>query len=263
MAQVADENLNGENGQRVVVELERLQYFKEKNDAEYKNYSNPSLTGVKDVKGALNALADKASSDEVTLTEEGSAQDGYAKSYKFQKGSSSPVYINIPKDMVVSGGRVVTNPSGQAAGTYLELTLANATNDKLYINVGDLIEYVTSGSATADKVQVAVDGSTHKVTASIKAGSIELSDLNSGVQTTINSVSGKVDKEAGKGLSTNDFTDEDKENLASLSGAVDELGDRLDNLNVTSFRFATNADIDAMFLPSSDESQAGGATEQP
>ena len=39
--------------------------------------------------------------------------------------------------MVVKSGAVETNPTGQPAGTYLVLTLANATEDKIYINVGN------------------------------------------------------------------------------------------------------------------------------
>lgn len=58
----------------------------------------------------------------------------------------------IPKDVVVKSGSVVTNPTGQPKGTYIKLVLANATNDTLYVDVGGLIEYVTSGSAAGDKV---------------------------------------------------------------------------------------------------------------
>lgn len=67
----------------------------------------------------------------------------------------------IPKDMVVKSGSVVTNPTGQPKGTYIKLVLANATNDTLYIDVGGLIEYVTSGSAAADEVQEKVNGAGH------------------------------------------------------------------------------------------------------
>jgi len=50
--------------------------------------------------------------------------------------------INIPKDMVVSGGEVVDladgEVEGKVAGTYIKLTLANATNDVLYIPAAKL-----------------------------------------------------------------------------------------------------------------------------
>lgn len=117
------------------------------------------------------------------------ANEGMSASYQLTKdGKSVGAIIDIPKDMVVKSGSVVTKAEAGAwgeAGTYLELTLANATNDKVYINVGDLIEYVTSGSAEEDSVQVAVSAD-HKVTASIKDGSIALGKLTTAVQTQIN-----------------------------------------------------------------------------
>lgn len=117
------------------------------------------------------------------------ANEGMSASYQLTKdGKNVGAIIDIPKDMVVKSGTVVTKAEAGVwgeAGTYLELTLANATSDKVYINVGDLIEYVTSGSTEEDSVQVAVSAD-HKVTASIKDGSIALGKLAAGVQTEIN-----------------------------------------------------------------------------
>ena len=100
----------------------------------------------------------------------------YAAIYHLTKdGVNIGTAINIPKDLVVKSGRVVTNPEGQPAGTYIELTLQN--DDKpLYINVGSLIEYVTSGSNPTDKVVINIDDA-HKVTATITAGAIESKEL--------------------------------------------------------------------------------------
>lgn len=86
--------------------------------------------------------------------------------------------------MVVKSGEVVTNPEGQPTGTYLVLTLANATNDKVYINVSNLIEYVTSGSSADDMVKIAVSAD-HKVTASITDGSITKAKLITAVQNSL------------------------------------------------------------------------------
>ena len=90
--------------------------------------------------------------------------------------------------MVVKSGSVVTNPTGQTKGTYIELVLANATNDKIYIPVDQLIEYVTSGSAESDPIVVAVSAD-HKVTATITDGSITKAKLADAVQTSL----GKAD----------------------------------------------------------------------
>lgn len=118
----------------------------------------------------------------------------YAAVYHLTKdGVNTGVAINIPKDMVVKSGTVEVNPAGQAAGTYLVLTLANAAEDKVYINVGSLIEYVTSGSAESDMVVVAVSDD-HKVTATITDGSITKAKLEAGVQTSLNKADSALQK---------------------------------------------------------------------
>ena len=120
-----------------------------------------------------------------TVTVTPSDVTGVAKRYTIAQASTGlNVNIDIPKDMVVSSGTVVTNPAGQPAGTYLVLTLANATNDKVYINVGSLIEYVTSGSKTGDMVVVDVSAD-HKVTATITDGTITKAKLATAVQTSL------------------------------------------------------------------------------
>ena len=113
-----------------------------------------------------------------------STDNNYAKVYIVKQGGSQIGRINIPKDLVVSEGSVVTNPTGQAAGTYIKLIIANQTNP-LYINVASLIEYVTSGSAAGDMVYVTVDPDTHKVTATITNGTITKEKLDSKVQNSL------------------------------------------------------------------------------
>lgn len=148
----------------------------------------------KDAGNALSLAADGLKvvvpeSTDYTVTVTESTPEGYAKAYTIKQESTGlNTTINIPKDMVVSSGRVVTDPVGQEAGTYLELTLANATSDKIYINVGSLIEYVTSGSTDVDQIQIAIDAQ-HKVTATLKSGSVTKEQLVTEVQTSL----GKAD----------------------------------------------------------------------
>ena len=124
-----------------------------------------------------------------TVTVTPSTVEGIAKRYTVaQAATGLNVNIDIPSDMVVKSGEVKTNPAGQPAGTYLVLTLANATNDKVYINVSNLIEYVTSGSNTGDMVVVNVSAD-HKVTATITDGAITKAKLATAVQTSL----GKAD----------------------------------------------------------------------
>ena len=120
-----------------------------------------------------------------TVTVTPSDVEDYAKRYTIKQAATGlNVNIDIPKDMVVSSGRVVTNPDTTHTGTFLELTLANANNDKVYINVSDLIEYVTSGSKTGDMVVVNVSAD-HKVTAIITDGTITKAKLATAVQVSL------------------------------------------------------------------------------
>ena len=107
------------------------------------------------------------------------ATEGMSASYQLTKdGTVVGAVIDIPKDMVVKSGSVQTFAAGELpagvteAGTYIVLVLANATSDKLYIKVDDLIEYVTSGSAEGDMVFINIDPKTHKVTATITDGTV-------------------------------------------------------------------------------------------
>lgn len=72
-----------------------------------------------------------------------SANDAYAKSYIVKQGGRPISTINIPKDMVVSSGSIVENPTGYPTGKYIELILANSDNTKIYISVNDLVEDYT------------------------------------------------------------------------------------------------------------------------
>ena len=119
----------------------------------------------------------------------------YAAVYHLRKftngtgnGEDVGAAITIAKDMVVESGAVVTkSSSGEwgAAGTYIELVLANSGNSKLYIPVGSLIEYVTSGSYPTDAVVINVNPSTHQVTASLTDGKITIGKLDSNLQNMI------------------------------------------------------------------------------
>ena len=123
-----------------------------------------------------------------TVTCNATTPEGYAKRYTLSQCGSQIVSIDIPSDMVVSSGKVVENPAGQTAGTYIELTLANATKDKIYINVGDLIEYVTGAEAADGIITTKVDDN-HVLTATIGDGTITKTKLADAVQTSL----GKAD----------------------------------------------------------------------
>lgn len=124
-----------------------------------------------------------------SLTVTNPASSTYAQVYEFKQLNKTIATINIPKDMVVQSGTVETKteagePWGEP-GTYLHLVLANAENSSIYINVGDLIEYVSAGSGENDAIQISISAD-HKVSASVKNGSITLAMLAEAVQTKIN-----------------------------------------------------------------------------
>lgn len=190
-------------------------------DVEAKNYATKTeAQGYADAKDAAIAEAKKAGTDamakigtipegatattaigyvdekiaaipaqtDYTVTCNATTPEGYAKRYTLSQCGSQIATIDIPSDMVVSSGKVVENPTGQPAGTYIELTLANATKDKIYINVGDLIEYVTGAEAADGIITTSVDAN-HVLTATIGDGTITKAKLATAVQTSL----GKAD----------------------------------------------------------------------
>ena len=126
-----------------------------------------------------------------SVTCDTSTPAGVAKRYVLSQKGSAIATIDIPKDMVVSSGTVETKTESGVwgvAGTYLVLTLANATSDKVYINVSDLIEYVTGAKAADGIITTSVDDN-HVLTATIGDGTITKAKLAEAVQTSL----GKAD----------------------------------------------------------------------
>lgn len=130
-----------------------------------------------------------------SLVKDETAATGDIATYHLTKdGVNEGVAINIPKDLVVASGSVVELEDGAlpdgvtVAGTYIKLVLANSAKP-IYINVGSLIEYVTGGSSETDAIQINVSSDTHKVTASVKDGSITIGMLAADVVASL----GKAD----------------------------------------------------------------------
>lgn len=121
------------------------------------------------------------------VTADTSTPANVAKRYVLSQNGSEIVTIDIPKDLVVSSGTVeVKDKAGVwgVAGTYLVLTLANTTSDKVYINVGDLIEYVTGAAAADGIITTSVDDN-HVLTATINNGTITKAKLVKSVQDSL------------------------------------------------------------------------------
>lgn len=145
------------------------------------------------VTGAINELKDDlddlTTGSVVTLTKDTTVSGIAARYTLSQGGTALATTIDIPKDMVVSSGEVVdlTEQQAQAidpsfhAGTYIKLTIANATSDELYIPANALVdEYTAAPNAT--QVQVAINN--RVVSATLVAGSVGTNELATGAVTT-------------------------------------------------------------------------------
>lgn len=148
-----------------------------------------NLITATSVEGAIQEIAkkvnDNAESAKVTLEH----QDGTLQ-YVIKQGDQT-MTINIPKDMVVESGEVITAETDDqehnvvAGKKYIKLVIANSSS-VLYIAVDDLVDVYTV-KANADKVQLAISDA-NELSASIKAGSIAKTDLTADVQTAIDTV---------------------------------------------------------------------------
>lgn len=160
-------------------------------DAVAKINGDDDATSVnKKVAAAKAELTGTAADDKTALTLYGMIariQDALTKSavtveknadgnYSVKQNGTEVGKITIPKDMVVSAGSVQTNPDAEHTGTFIVLTIANAAQDKLYIDVAGLIENYTA-AANATQVQIAIDASTRVVSATIVAKSITSTEL--------------------------------------------------------------------------------------
>ena len=147
--------------------------------------SDLTTTTKTDLVSAINEVAEAVeaggSGSKVTVDREAfppQEGEGILVAYTIKQGGVVVGTINIPRDMVVSSGDVETNPPGQPSGTYLVLTLANATSDKVYINVGTLVDIYTAAK-NATQVQLSINSATREISATIVAGSITTTELAS------------------------------------------------------------------------------------
>lgn len=117
----------------------------------------------------------------VTVTEQGTAETGYAKTYVIaQPGTELSAKINIPKDLVVSKGEIVKN-NGSTDGTFIKLTLNN--DDVIYIDVKDLVDQVEANNTGGIVTVTVTDG--NKIGASIAEKAITATYLADAVNTDI------------------------------------------------------------------------------
>lgn len=182
----------------VDADVEALEEKVDKNTAAIGTMENLDTTAKGNLVEALNEVRNAVSAGgtaaAVTMEEVSTGlAEGVLKAYTIKQGENTVGTINIPKDMVVQSGDVVTDPEGQPAGTYIKLVLANATNDIIYVNVGTLVD-IYKAKASAPQVQIAIDSATREISASIVAGSITATELAANAVVTAKIADGNVTK---------------------------------------------------------------------
>lgn len=179
-----------------------------------------------------------------SLAKDEAAAEGDIATYHLTKdGVNEGVAINIPKDLVVASGSVVELEDGAlpegvtVAGTYIKLVLANSAKP-IYINVGSLIEYVTGGSAENDAIQINVSNDTHKVTASVKKGSLTKEMLATDIVTSLGQADSAIQKvETG---ATNGTIKVDEKEVA-VAGLKDAAFATVESINATAQGYVDTA----------------------
>ena len=188
------------------------------------NLEDLDTTAKGDLVNALNEVRNAVSAGGVAAAitiETETTTSGMLKSYTIKQGENTVGTIDIPKDMVVISGEVVTNPEGKAEGTYIKLVLANVA-EPLYINVGTLVD-IYKAKASAAQVQVAIDSATREISATIVAGSIGTTELADDAVTTAKIADGNITKAK---LSTAVQGSLDKADTAAPQSALDNEIDR-------------------------------------
>lgn len=129
---------------------------------------------VADGETVVGMISKAETNAKVTLATAETATEGYLKTYVISQGTTEVGKIDIPKELVVTGGEVVVDPEGQPAGTYVKLTIANQ-EAPIFINVKDLVDVYTA-QADATQVQLTISD-TNEISAVIVAGSIRTTEL--------------------------------------------------------------------------------------
>lgn len=208
-------------------------------------------TLVKAINEVRNAVSAGGTAAAITL-DTSTTSAGASKTYTLKQGDNVVGAIDIPKDMVVQSGEVVVDPAGQAAGTYIKLVLANATNDEIYVNVGTLVD-IYKAKASATQVQLAIDASTREISAIIVAGSITATELAADAVVTAKIADGNVTKAK---LST-----ELQASIDKADGAAADAQAKADAALESAKAYADQAEADAVSTAAADATTKAGTAE--
>lgn len=165
-------------------------------------------TTVADTLDEISAALDSNAAD-AKVTVDTPADDTVLKKYIIKQGGKEVTTINIPKDLVVSSGSVVTISAEEASETliagdkYIKLIIANQA-DPLYIPVKELVDVYTDGNGinigSDNVVSIELDAASETFL-TVGASGLKLS----GVQAAINAAKNEVNAYTvnSKAISTN------------------------------------------------------------
>jgi hypothetical protein len=239
----AIDTLSGDAGESIADLLTKLGQVEEKVNKAYvkpddgialTDLAESVQTSLANADTALQAadISDLISKTAAAVTLETAETNEYAAAYVIKQGETTVGTINIPKDLVVKSGRVVTKENN----TVIELTLANDEATKIEIPVDQLIEYVTTGSTATDNVIIDIDPITHQVTAALN--DTLLTKINNAMDSTA------VDTKINELDSTVEVSGPDADGRVSvLTKVVQTDGKLTDKAEVKLSKIATTGNI--------------------
>ena len=240
-----------------------------------------TTTAKDNIVTAVNEVAkkvtDMGTSGTVTI-DTSTTSEGMSKSYTVKQGESTIGVIDVPKDMVVSKAHLVTVSDNHITsvddksespdlsdfgdgsvektnGIYLVLIIANASNDKVWINLNSLVDTYTA-KQDATQIQITVNPSTREISAAVVAGSITDTELASNAVTTQKIADANVTKAKLASDVTDSLTKADsaiqKVEESTTNGSIKVDGNEVAVHGLASGAFieiteATEEDIDAIF----------------
>ena len=150
--------------------------------------SNFTADNVEDALEELFTAVGNANSNNAVSISTSTTTSGMLRSYTFSQGGTAIGTIDIPKDYVNNIIGIVSQDGTGNSGIFLKVNTAPTGADTPvyeYVDVSGLVEYVTSGSQAGDMIVIAIDPSTHEVTASITDGTVTKAKLATAVQNSL------------------------------------------------------------------------------
>lgn len=134
-------------------------------------------------------VAPAAAAPEYSITKAETPETGFAATYYLTKdGAQVGAKINIDKDKFLQSASVVKQNGSGESGTFIKMVFNDDDTSAVYIDVKDLVDVYTTGSASGDMIMVAVSED-NKITATITDGTVTKAKLHVDVQTSL----GKAD----------------------------------------------------------------------